>query len=161
MNSGKVNMPNADTHVPVGLMAGGLAGYTSAPKDVPGLDRLIETLGGLLGGYIGARLPDIIDPPTNPNHRDIAHGAVNAILAGRMYLKRLPAWQKEFRDKAAHYQARSELEENGFRKFLYALMSVFCLSIAGVLAGIIAGYSSHLILDFQTPKGLSLFCRSF
>lgn len=82
-------MPSANTHVPIGLMVGA-SRDTSTPKEAPSLDRLIETLGGLLGGYIGARLPDIIDPPTSPNHRDIAHSAINALLVGKMYLRRLP-----------------------------------------------------------------------
>lgn len=29
-----------------------------------------------VGGFIGSTIPDIIDPPTGPNHRGLGHGVV-------------------------------------------------------------------------------------
>jgi hypothetical protein len=57
-------------------------------------------LSNILGAYLGARLPDILDPPTSPNHRHVAHGAVNATVAGYFCLNSLGEWQRSLHTRA-------------------------------------------------------------
>ncbi len=154
-------MPNADTHIPVGVASGAVMAITRVPSGADGYQATIETLGGMLGGLIGAKMPDIIDPATCPNHRGFGHGMFNALTAGKLYLKKLPQWQAEFREKANSYEAMAQAEQDGFKRFLLVAKSILCLAIAGLLAGLFAGYASHLALDFTTPKGLPLLYRGF
>ncbi len=154
-------MPNARTHTRFGMTVGGVTAYAMVPKEAPTYQRAIETLGGLLGGYWGARLPDIIDPATSPNHRDIAHGLGTALVMGKLYMDRLPEWQASFRAKAEHYKVMAEAEQDGLKAVFLAIVSGFCFAIAGALAGLSLGFGSHLVLDFATPRCLPLVCRGF
>ena len=65
-------MPNRDAHAVVGTCAGvGLAAYRGQKQE--SVNRLLEAIGGGIGGYIGSRLPDIIEPALWPGHRQFAH----------------------------------------------------------------------------------------
>ena len=154
-------MPNADIHVPIGVASGGVAAIATLPSGASAYQGLIEILGGLVGGLIGAKLPDIFDPATSPNHRGVGHGLANALAAGKIYLSKLPAWQSELREAAKRYGSMASAEPEGFKRGLYWAQSTLCLIAAGLLAGLIVGYASHLVLDFTTPKGLPLVCRAF
>jgi len=74
-------MPNRDVHVKVGV---GSAIFTTVATAIL-LDEkltfeemLMRVLGASIGGYLGARIPDIIDPSSKgPNHRSIGHGVVS------------------------------------------------------------------------------------
>lgn len=85
-------MPNKKTHILVGCTAGALTGaydsYARQQNDIElgrkqSLD-IIELIGeslfGLFGGYIGGRLPDIIEPAYNPHHRGTAHSFSTALI---------------------------------------------------------------------------------
>ena len=92
-------MPNARTHFLVGAGAGAIAyclirKAQNQPIEFPGLLGM-----GLVGGVAGL-LPDIIEPATSPNHREIAHSftALVAISSGINRLKEnqnLESTQKE------------------------------------------------------------------
>lgn len=74
-------MPNAKTHFLVGAGVGAIA-YCLIKK---AQNQPIEILGllgiGLIGG-VASLLPDIIEPPTSPNHRGLAHSLVALIVIG-------------------------------------------------------------------------------
>lgn len=103
-------MPNANVHVPVGMMVGGASAYVMSPKDAPLVERLIETLGGVLAGSIGARIPDWIDPPADPNHRCIAHSVMTAVGLGAIGVTKAREWQVYFRDEATAFRQLWEQE---------------------------------------------------
>lgn len=137
-------MPNGPEHRAVGILAGGMAGAVfSIDQDWP--DMVVEILGAVLGGIIGAALPDKFDPPTSPNHRAIAHGVLTAGGGLTVCAINTAKWQGALRDKAA----TSNDANQPYLAFGYRLA-------AGFSVGLIAAYGSHLLMDAQTPRGLPL-----
>ncbi len=146
-------MPKRVTHEIVGA-ASGAAFALFRVSDAPTSHALAEVLGGALGGWMGGALPDILEPATTPNHREVAHSVV---AGGALTLARLAEWQATCRSEAKGCDARAltfalgsdarqraEWDGLGWR------------FLAGLLAGFVAGYASHLMLDAVTPKGLPL-----
>src|SRR5580693_8539878 len=68
-------MPNRAVHDVAGTAAGGLLAVRMA-GDQANECIFMEALGGCIGGFITSRLPDKIDPPICPNHRDVGHAVV-------------------------------------------------------------------------------------
>jgi len=65
-------MPNRQTHTKVGVLAGcGFAAYRGHEQELSNM--LLEAIGGGASGYIGSRLPDIIEPALWPGHRQFVH----------------------------------------------------------------------------------------
>lgn len=135
-------MPNRDVHVKVGV---GSAIFTTVATAIV-LDEkltfeemLMRILGATIGGYVGARIPDIIDPSSRgPNHRSIGHGVVSN---GAIY-----AYGKDkFLDTREKLSKETDNQNRLFNQF-----------IVGAMEGFVAGHASHLILDSRTPKGLPL-----
>ena len=138
------DVPNRNTHVTAGVIAGAVAALYCS-RDEPAEHRAVEVLGGMLGGYVGGRLPDLFDPPTNPLHRSFAHGG---LAVGTVALAQLDEWRRACRQSAADCAAAGR----GLDEFLN-------LMLAGFLTGLQAGYASHLALDMFTPAGLPLLGR--
>ncbi len=149
-------MPNRRTHVAAGVTAGLVATLLTA-QDEPGPDRIVEVLGGMIGGYLGGRAPDLLDPPLNPCHRGVAHGGL-AVLT--LLLAELEAWRQRCRSAAREYEARAAVLPPGSTQrgdlIFQALLHRFA---AGFATGLKAGYASHLALDLCTPRGLPLVGR--
>jgi len=149
-------MPNRQTHVVVGtLTGGGLAAYRAREQEP--LAAFLETVGGVIGGHIGGRLPDIIEPALWPGHRQFAH-SVTAVsgIAYSLY-KLLEEWEKECRSRAEYYgHKRNEEFAHWLQKFLYTVLEIFFRIAAGSISGLSAGYLSHLFLDGGTHKGLPI-----
>lgn len=135
-------MPNRTVHIPAGVASGATFASVRAINE---RDEVIyaRAIGGLIGGYFGAQLPDIIDPSTNgPNHRSLGHGVLpNACAAA--YL------QKPYEDLRGYLSVRAE-------EYNTPIPSALIQCLIGMLDGFIAGYVSHLVLDSFTPKGLPL-----
>lgn len=146
-------MSNRSTHATVGAGVG--AGFAFIRADgAPGPQVAAEVLGGALGGWIGGVLPDVLEPATTPNHRALAHSLV---AGGALSFARLAEWQAMCRtrsdsctSRALCFSAGSQESQNAQREALLWRL------IAGVLAGLVAGYASHLVLDAATPKGLPI-----
>lgn len=147
-------MSKRQRHVRVGTLTGyGFAAYRAREQEP--LNMLLEAIGGGVGGYVGSRLPDIIEPASWPGHRQFAH-SVTAGSSIAYYLYRLlEEWEEYFRSQAKYYNEKKS-EEDGywFQKLLYAVLEIFFRIVAGSLGGLGAGYVSHLALDGRTPKGL-------
>jgi hypothetical protein len=124
------------------------------PHDLHPLHLLLEAIGGLLGGRIGAKMPDIIDPPTSPNHRSIGHGVVPVVAGTAVAVRGLDRAQPKLRQRADRHAAARAQSSNRIAQLLHLLAEWACRIGAGVLAGIIAGYGSHIALDAFTPAGL-------
>lgn len=146
---------NGQTHEQVGGPTGAVAAFVLARKQAPAA-RIVESLGGYVGGVLGAKLPDIIDPPTSPHHRSIGHGVVPVGLASHALVNRIPAWQEQLRRNADEHSVAAAQTTGVWDRLLHSLLEFLCRVGAGTLAGIPAGYLSHLALDATTPAGLPL-----
>jgi uncharacterized membrane protein YfcA len=142
-------MPRRDTHVTVGVAAGAVWAYYHARNEHP-VDQAVEVLGGAIGGWFGGLLPDVLDPPTTPRHRDMAHGLVLLLLVAFASL--------EAERRACRTRAESCSTAGNAAADLRPLVWRF---IAGVLTGLQAGYVSHLVLDGNTKAALPLLVRGF
>lgn len=147
-------MANGRTHQRVGLATGGVAAFLHAAGD----DRanvVVETLAGVLGGWHGAMLPDILEPATSPNHRKIAHSvltAVGGVLGAATHGHKIADLRAVAANLAA--EANSVRATNAIRAVLLDLAALIVQAAVGYLVGLAAGYASHLLLDAATPRGL-------
>ena len=135
-------MPNRDVHVKVGVGSAICATVATAivlDEKLTFEEMLLRVLGASIGGYMGARVPDIIDPSSRgPNHRSIGHGVVSN---GTLY-----AFSKDkFLDTRKKLSNETEQRKRLFNQF-----------IVGAMEGFVTGHASHLVLDSRTPKGLPL-----
>lgn len=149
-------MPRRKVHTDAGMVFGaGLAVYCA--KNQMLYQLAIETLGGIAGGYIGGRLPDIIEPATSPRHRDTAHSVTAGYGIIKLGSVKLCEWQKACRKKANEAQNKRKIQVPGSLEELGCCLSeMFWLALAGAIAGLIAGYISHLVLDSDTPYKICL-----
>jgi membrane-bound metal-dependent hydrolase YbcI (DUF457 family) len=146
-------MPNYATHARVGAAAGGLAAAYRA-RTAPTEQMLAETLGGLLGGWFGGALPDMLEPARDPNHRKAAHSVA---AGGALTLARIAEWQATCRASAEGAAKRAATHPLGSPERSRAEIDVLLWRlVAGALVGLVAGYASHLLLDANTPRGLPL-----
>ena len=149
-------MPNYDVHFQVGAAAGGgYALYMSYGQ--PGWHIVAETAGGVFGGIAGGLLPDRIDAPSNPWHRAEAHSVAISGVAGRLVSIQLPGWQASLRAQADYYAVMRAQSASPLQQFFFWLAECACRFLAGAIAGVLAGYASHLVLDALTPRSLPLF----
>lgn len=148
-------MPNRKTHTKVGAISGATYAFYKA-KDQELLHIALETLGGALAGYVGGRIPDIIDPATSPRHRSIGHGILpNGILAS-LYMNQIDGWQQSLRHQAKQFCEQRKSTDSVVGKAGFRLLELLCYLSAGALAGLFAGHISHLLLDLSTPAKLPL-----
>jgi len=153
-------MSNREVHALAAIPAGGLcAAYQARNQTAPG--QVIEVFGGLLGGYAGGRFPDLIDPPVCPDHRGIGHSIFSITIAGTIIYKKLSDWQDWFRNLADEARLRADSAQDDFWKGVFRLAEFLLRFVAGLIAGVIGGYASHLALDFMTPCSLPLVARGF
>ncbi len=148
-------MPNRPVHIAVGVPAGIAFSLYKAQLE-NSQATLLEAIGGALGGFSGGVLPDLVDPPDGPNHRRIAHGI--APIAGLAYVatRNVEGIQRYFRTQASRYAILNQTSQSQALAAWYGLLEILMRIIAGAVAGFIAGYSSHVMLDFMTPRSLPL-----
>lgn len=119
--------------------------------------ELPELLGGAVGGVIGGRLPDQLEPATSSYHRKFAHSAVftgGAVYAAHTYLREL---REELSAKAIQLECQARESTDWLERFLYSLGSFLAQIASGFITGIVAGYASHVVLDSFTPRGCPIF----
>lgn len=149
-------MSDGRTHRAIGTLAGG--GYALAKAQYQRREYLLlEVLGGLVAGNVGARLPDVFDPPTHPRHRSLAHGIVPLVTAGTAAVRGLDGAQSRLRAEADRRAALRASATTSLQRLWQALLEILCRLGAGALAGLLGGYGSHIALDAATPAGLPLF----
>jgi hypothetical protein len=149
-------MSNRRAHVLVGSVVGGGAAAWTARKQSPSA-QLLETLGGIGGGVVGARMPDVIDPPTCWNHRSVGHGIAPIGAAATALFKMLEGWQEKLRARADAEHHKYEAATSFLAQAWHLVISLLCRLASGALVGFVAGYLSHLAMDFTTPAGLPIF----
>jgi len=147
---------NRDGHSTASLLSSILLPLLTAPH--MGQSPLHQILGAAGGAYVGGRLPDIIDPPTSPRHRSIAHGCVPTSAAlTRIWQHISPVWESAWIEQAERYKSLYVSECNPFLKFIYWIGFQISHCLVWACKGFVVGYVSHLICDNQTPMGLPIF----
>lgn len=150
-------MPNRDVHIPVGGVSGGAyAAYRAWGLSGPQL--LVETAAGVIGGFGGGMLPDAIDAPLCPRHRAAAHSVSVTGAFGYLLNQGLPEWQESLRNQGQHYGHLRAASTSVVPQIGYGLLELLCYFLSGALAGLLAGYASHLALDSLTPSSLPILC---
>ena len=117
-------MPRRATHVVTSGIAGVLFALNQS-KSQPEPARLCEALGGLAGGYLGGRAPDILDPPTSPRHRGRAHSLTVADGLVKVSREDLQSWQNNCRTWADGFaRQRSTLPPDSGLRILCTLAEI-------------------------------------
>jgi hypothetical protein len=153
-------MPGKSVHVAFGAGAGATTAAIRARKQ-PLRNVLVETAGGAIGGYFGARVPDLIEPGMhNPRHRSVAH----SIAAGTGLIEAavtvIDGWESACRGRADKlHEARLKPDVGPIENAVLLLLELVVRAAAGVLSGFAAGYLSHQVLDSFSPEGLPLVVR--
>ena len=146
-------MPRRDVHEVWGMTSGVAAAFLLMPKeDNAGL--MAELLGAVVGGNIGGRAADILEPALTPNHRAVAHSGL--AVAALVQLAR-SGMIAGCRDQSTACQSRAlDLSRSAEQRSTDRVHDLLWRVAAGLLIGFIAGYSSHLLLDAGTKRGLPL-----
>lgn len=148
-------MSDGRTHRAIGSLAGGGYALAKAQHQRPE-HLLLEVLGGLVAGNLGARLPDVFDPPTHPGHRSLAHGIAPVATVGTAAVRALDGAQARLRAEADRRAALRASATTPLQRVWQQLLELLCRLGAGALAGLLGGYGSHIALDAFTPAGLPL-----
>ncbi len=149
-------MPNREAHQVAGGAAGSILAGLWAARRSGRVDPAV-TIGGLLGGLIGACIPDSLDPPDSPNHRGVGHSLALAGTIGAGCSTSLPiliANAVRTKEEVNAYVAQGLAVP-----LLVGLRRQLALIALGVALGVTAGVASHLVLDGETPDGIRLFNR--
>lgn len=148
-------MSNGPVHKAIGVAAGIGAGML-ASREQAGTARAYELVGAGVGGWLGAKGPDWIDPPIHPCHRSLGHSMALAAIVWKYVVENVGRWQDTLRAKAKEHAALAERSRDPLQRLWHVLLATVCRLAAGFLVGLSAGYASHLALDFATPKCLPL-----
>jgi len=167
-------MPDGKTHKAIATLAGGAVGavrIVARRKRYPSREPLpfhdlLQVCGSTLGGRITSRLPDLIEPATSSWHRGTAHSLTTTIVVGEGF-SFLEKWEDAWREVAEesrrarliHYQASQSASGSESLSFfvgalLFGLAEVSSCIISGMPSGGLAGYISHNLADFTTPRGI-------
>ena len=144
---------NGKTHQAIAIPAG-VAFSLFQSQEQPVLGKMLEAAGAGLAASFGARLPDIWDLPTNPNHRSWAHSFLGAASVGSYIYQNVQMAQNSLREQAASHARASQLAVDPLTKILHTLCEWLYRFLSGCLVGFVVGYGSHLTLDAFTPRSL-------
>ena len=147
-------MANRNEH----LQLGGLAGpsYSFIMSSVLGKQASFEEIAGAcISSLITACLPDIIEPADHPNHRSHFHSlAILGLCAVAWPF--VEGFRQQQLSLAEHYENQARVYNTPDEQMYWQREAQKRRFYAGLLAGLIPGYVSHLLADAQTPKGLPL-----
>lgn len=153
-------MPNGKTHQVVGAASGAAYAAYLAQNETDA-NWVFEALGGAIGGTYAARLPDIIDPATSPNHRSIAHGMIPVSYGVHWSNNQAKDLQVTLREFAKSQAEKSESSDRPLECLAHGLLAIFSTIVCGAVVGAVAGYTSHVVLDAMTPAGLPVVGKGF
>lgn len=156
-------MPCKPTHVRAGMISGAAAVFFFNHLEQKPVVSVADLVGGLAGGYLGGRIPDLIDPSKigGPNHRSHGHGlAQNSALVLWVY-DNINEFREKCFEKAAELERESKEFADEIKSFWATLKACFLKVMAGLAIGLIAGIISHLVLDSFTKKSLPIFYNKF
>lgn len=150
-------MPGRLVHVVSSSFAGATVGFVRS-GDQPDATRIYEIFGSFVGGYVGGRLPDMIDDSARtPDHRGRTHSvAAGAGLLTIAWETAVAAEQMFRRWADSLTEQERALPETSLRRALLGLVIALCRMLAGFFTGLVAGCVTHLVLDGMTPRSLRL-----
>lgn len=148
-------MSEIQTYCAIGTVAGGDYTVAKAQHQRPG-HLLLEVLGGLVAGNLGARLPEVFDQPTHPGHRSLAHGIAPVATVGASAVRALDGAQARLRADADRRAALRASAIMPMQRRWQQVLELLCRLRAGAPAGLLGGYGSPIALDALTPAGLPL-----
>jgi membrane-bound metal-dependent hydrolase YbcI (DUF457 family) len=146
-------MANRRTHRTFGVIAGVSLAFALS-RGQPILRRVIELIGAAVAGLLAARVPDWFEPADFPNHRKLFHGLLPNALFIIYCARRLRPCQSSLRSRADSHAEMARRAQTAGLKFWHCLLEFSCRLLSGAAAGALAGYGSHLALDFITPRSL-------
>lgn len=149
-------MPRRLVHVSTGVLSGAVYSVYRS-NGVEPLLRICEVFGAAVGGYVGSRLPDILEPAKSWDHRRLAHsGTAGAVcVAGVYHLGK--KWEDHCRTAAERLrEKRRQKAENSGVTYHLTVLECLLHGIVGFLSGLFIGYLSHLALDAFTPSGIAV-----
>jgi hypothetical protein len=168
-------MANRTTHRRVGRAAGAVYAAHRA-KDQKVGHFITESIGGVIGGDIGALAADWLEPAVSSWHRGTAHscaagGAVLSlgdILAQAEVFCRAEAERKAIQRSALEMVPHPTLPNvfvpapgSVLTNLWLLACELFWRAVAGLTNGLAAGYISHLVLDAGTPRSIPLLVKGF
>lgn len=155
-------MANKKVHAVLGVAAGGGAAALVARKhNEEPLAFLLQTLGGLAGGYGGGVLPDVFEPAVNPQHRGFGHSVLLAAGAGAAVVKIGADTFNQAREAVRDLEDQLRVETESWRRFALWIAIIFGHLALGYGVGVVAGYASHVGVDALTPQSLPLLVNGF
>lgn len=148
-------MPNRPVHLAAAVPLGTFVSAHKA-RELNGLQYVAEVVGGAIGGAVGGLGPDWVDPPTSPFHRGVGHSlAISCVMAG-LASRRIDAWQTWLREEATRFRGLQNLAADPLLRAFYGVCYVLVCVVSGALVGFLAGWGSHLALDFGSVRSLPL-----
>lgn len=152
-------MPNGPTHTAIGA---GLSAIVATANcgDLPDSGQVIDSLAATIGGGIGGRLPDILEPAVHSHHRGVCHSVAigTAVVALAGYVCRTAGAQ--LRATAAEHRAnRMPVAPNDPRHMSLWLQEHAIYALLGFGLGLPVGYASHIAADMTTPRGVPFVSR--
>jgi hypothetical protein len=147
-------------HRKVGTVVGAAAALLSTDDTQELWKRIAEGLGGAIGGNVGARMPDWIEPALHSWHRDVGHSCTTIDAIVKLTPKVIGSWERYCRRKARE-AAKKKLAAEAVRQpsWCFLLGEMYWTVATGFLRGLATGYVSHLVLDGATPRGIPLTAR--
>jgi membrane-bound metal-dependent hydrolase YbcI (DUF457 family) len=155
-------MSNLADHDEAGIAAGAILSLVLALKSCARgeeWDVVAQVLGGAVGGKLGSRLPDLIEPPTSSWHRSAAHSLVATAAVATAGLAKSNGLAERLRVAARDARIRSD--ENPNVRAMQMVLRLLNSFGAGVATGIPAGYVSHTLLDAATPRSIPFITKGF
>ena len=137
---------------------------------------ITESIGGTMGGDIGALVADWLEPGTSSWHRSIAHScaagmgilSLGEVLAEAETYCRQQAERKA--EESRTLQMMPDLAQpnmfvpapnSSLMQLWLTVCELFWRALAGFANGLAAGYLSHLVLDAGTPRSIPLLTNGF
>src|ERR1700719_289698 len=136
-------MPNRGVHLRVGAVSG-VAYATCLAWGQPGSHVFAEAAGGLVGGMGGGLLTDLIDMPCSPRHRAEPHSMNITGTVGYFVREQLPTWQAGLREEAQRHAQLRDASPSLLPQIGYGALELILRFLAGLIAGLLGGYASHL-----------------
>lgn len=134
-------MPNGNVHKTAGTILGTMT-YLAIQNNSQQKEK-VELGELILSAVVGvgtARIPDILEPPINPNHRAFYHSLAFGFLIG---IAGTQAW-KDFQLRRNERRV-SGIQQWRFREYVDVAVIITCGSIL-----------LHLVMDGFTKKGLNV-----
>jgi membrane-bound metal-dependent hydrolase YbcI (DUF457 family) len=152
-------MSNGKDHKMAGIVGGVALSLARTRDGAEWVEIIFRAAAAGIGGALGAKIPDILEPAKGRYHRDFAHsflGAAIVIKTGGDLLRHIDGWASERAAKARADAEAAYASGDTFGWLLSTVARLFFEALVGLTTGLLGGYLSHLALDFFTPDSIPL-----